>query len=248
MGTLAQWVAPTLTFVGLVAGFIYFRSNRQRSAMGWTMLNNQPIIVRRPSTVGDDLQITFRGSPVVDPRAVLIRIQNVGTTAIKQETFVTPPTLSFGTAEIVAASVVGESTPGVFPPSPIAVSSKSNVTVLPALLNKGDWFEVQLVVDGPREVPSFDARFVGQTAKVSLIQPPIGWGWVITGCGVMALGLAILAVGVWLYGWSDGGPMEDVPRNLSVISSALIGVGFGMLFTPFVTRLTRRLLKWNATD
>lgn len=168
MDTFLRWLGPLIGLFGLAAGFIYFKLNKTRKTLDWLPVSHIRLLTpRTPEGISDLLEVSYGGELLTEPRVVNVRIKNTGNKEIKGDEFTTFPTFEFKRCRIVEAACVAESSPGVYSPS-LHVFSEDEPSIVtdPELLNSGDWYEMQFVVDGPKEWPTLTARFAGQTKPV----------------------------------------------------------------------------------
>lgn len=98
------------------------------------------------SGVRGDL-FSYREQKLGEPRLVVVRVLNSGKVPIAPEDFVRPLTISVGDQAVVATKGVSGSEPADLAPTLDSLDEHS-VTVEPVLLNAGEWFDIQLLIDG----------------------------------------------------------------------------------------------------
>lgn len=109
------------------------------------------------------------------------------------------------------------------------------------LLNAGDWFELQLLVDGPRRKLALSARFAGQSRPMEVYRERRSSIIRRLGLTLSAMGTFIIAAFV-IYAATIGNSSQGVTSvglTLSVIAGFLTGSGLILLYRPVLLRRDR---------
>jgi hypothetical protein len=169
-------VSIAVTFVVAWA----FWKIRQPKRIMWVLEINTPVVSEEAKIAASKLRVYWEENPddaaakLEDPRLVLLRVVNAGMKDIEHDDFKTgtegeqewtPISISLTGGKIYAADVIEKSEGVVAAPEDFARGSASSVSFSSGLMRKGEWFKVQLVVDGAAEQLRVDARFQGQTRK-----------------------------------------------------------------------------------
>jgi len=192
-GFLNRHTSEVLTSIVSIAGtFVVawvFWKIRQPKRIMWVLEINTPVVSEEAKIAASKLRVYWEENPydpddawksrltaaiLEDPRLVLLRVVNTGMKDIAPDDFKTgtegeqewtPISISLTGGKIYAADVIEKSEDVVAAPEDFARGSASSVSFSSGLMRKGEWFKVQLVVDGAAEQLRVDARFQGQTEK-----------------------------------------------------------------------------------
>ena len=160
------WTLP----ISIIVSGIFFRLQRQRSALSWKIISNTPL-VRINSEVKGNLQVLFNGNPVKDIQLIIIKIINTGNVSIKSGDYERPLNLNFDeNAQILAAEVIETN------PNNIEVSAnieEREVFISPTLLNKGDSFTIKILVNQFNNQILIDGRIVGVKEIQKIVEKDI---------------------------------------------------------------------------
>lgn len=172
MRSVLEVVGAVAAVAALPLAYYAVHVGRTRKTIDWAPVTNVAFLAPgvRDEHRLSDLQVTYAGHVLESPRVVVVRIQNTGNREIRGDEFTQHLKFAFPTCHIFAAEVVGESSEGVYPQGGFT-RTKGDRTLEDVdvdLLNVGDWFDMQFVVDGPREYPNVTARFAGQSRPVGL--------------------------------------------------------------------------------
>jgi hypothetical protein len=124
----------------------------------------------------DQLKVTYGGNPLEDPRIVVIRIHNTGKSAVTEDDFKGGEPISvfyeqnfYTSAELSAASLgTARSDIATIERKTVSgwIEGKTppiELSIIPRLLNPGEWIELQLISDGPHGEISVYSRFAEQS-------------------------------------------------------------------------------------
>ncbi|WP_448642781.1 hypothetical protein [Geodermatophilus sp. URMC 63] len=145
------WIGWVLAFLGLVAGYIYYRLNRKVKRIEWTILSDQSLLALPANEMPDRVTVNVGDDTLERPRAVLIRLKNTGNVGLSTKTMYRPFELVVSADnQLRTLSVVrmraGEDDSERLPAS---VPPEGSVIPLPeTLLNPGDEVSCLLLVDG----------------------------------------------------------------------------------------------------
>jgi hypothetical protein len=165
-----QFFGVIFVVISIIVSGIFFRLQRQRSALSWKIISNTPL-VRINSEVKGNLQVLFNGNPVKDIQLLIIKIINTGNVSIKSGDYERPLNLNFDeNAQILAAEVIETN------PNNIEVSAnieERDVFISPTLLNKGDSFTIKILVNQFNNKILIDSRIVGVKEIQKIVEKDI---------------------------------------------------------------------------
>ena len=147
MGT-GEWIGVAGALVTLLTGvfvFVVYRWQKDLRILDYSIVVNQPIISDNLGGVRSSLRISFAETVLEEPRLVTVRIKNVGRKAIQAEDYTTPITINYEKNPPLMATVVSESSEDIVD---VISGEAAGFNTRPDLLNRGDWFDIQLLSDG----------------------------------------------------------------------------------------------------
>lgn len=219
-----------VALLALVGDHLYFRRSRTRKTLDWDEMSNTALVHTGAGSGLQELQVLYGGEKLVEPRIVVVALRNTGNTEVSAEDYVEPPTFAWSKCRVVGAEVAEESTPGILKGRLLRVDAdgKQSVWIKPAVLNAGEWIDLQFVVDGPREWPAFTARFKGQTRppekRSSDYDPNRFRSSPVATFAGMLLFSGVLILGAALFGHNRPAPAIGIP-----IGGAPIVVAIGLV-------------------
>ncbi len=135
-------VAVSVLSIG-VAVIIYFLQRAKKSLTYGISTNTR--VVPAQSGMQDRVKILLDGQEVQGVRLIELIVKNDGNIPITPSDYETPLTFWFGEkAEILSRAII-EKMPENLDPRLVG-EQRNRITIEPLLLNKGDWFIVQLLV------------------------------------------------------------------------------------------------------
>jgi hypothetical protein len=137
---------------------------RRPKRVTYEQLANRRIITRTAYQASGALVVKYGDRSLADPYLVVVRVANGGKVEIRPDDW--EELLSFSTgSEIVDSGVVGTSSKDLR--VDINLMETNCVTVDRMLLNPGEWFDIQMFVDGPGGVTEVSARIAGAKLEPS---------------------------------------------------------------------------------
>jgi hypothetical protein len=215
-----QFVGAVLGLLALLATLVIFVLQRRRKRLAIGALSRQRL-VSIDQEISSRVTVSLDGSPVSDVHLVLLGIKNVGDLPILQSDFAGPfRLLTTDGSQILSASIVKQ-----FPLNlgTQLTHTSDIITIVPPLLNRLDWFTVQILMSGSEANVTPDLRVVG----VSQIEPLENKAVATTG-NVVLTGLAGFLFG--LAGSLLFDPEKKDPI-LFVIGQVLAGAALTVLAT-----------------
>lgn len=176
MGIAAWWaeywqftVGTLVGVVGTAAGMLQARRGRMVKTLDYYVVDDVELLTDDARSLRTRLHVEYDGVRVVAPRIVSVRIRNTGTTAIREAEYTRPVRIRYAANPPFEATVVACS-----PDSGLegvrnlhAASGEPDVLLQPGLMNPGEWFDVQMISDGPHGRISVDARFADQSRPMA---------------------------------------------------------------------------------
>lgn len=191
------------------------------------------------------LKLTYRDKPIGRVTTATIEVKNSGTQPIQPPDFERPLVLRFSPAESLLAATVTERAPANLIPQ-ITLDS-STITISPLLLNPGDRFRLNLVLQGDFDEPTADARIAGirNVSRTTLREERT------TVTGVMFVILGCLATIAYGYLGLLASPIRGKPVALlptwDAVAVAVVLAGSGAALALSGARIlgvSRTVLYW----
>jgi hypothetical protein len=140
-------VSATLGALGLIAAYVFYRRSQQPKTLDWVMIFDRFMGTGPAASSG--LTVAFKGTQVLLPRLAVIRIHNTGKQAIRPEDYHGALTIEAPGARIHSVEYVGAVPSEVLADHPEAqLAGESMARLAPVLLNAGELYILQCVVDG----------------------------------------------------------------------------------------------------
>jgi hypothetical protein len=139
-----------------VLDYLIFRRGRRRKKLSYQVEHDQ--LLRVHDTARDVVTILFDGEPVRNIHFVSTQIVNDGDVPIVDSDFRSSLSLKFDGATVLTSDITAVSPRNL---DPVITQTATGVTVEPLLMNPGDRFTVDMLVDSARVRPQVDARVVG---------------------------------------------------------------------------------------
>ena len=155
--------------VGAAIGIALWQHKPKR--LDYRVRTNVPILSQHASELGSRIVVAHYGNELKEPRLVTVRIMNTGKQAIVAEDYVQGITIEYEANPPFEAFIARESGPGICTDvwSGTGGMHGDPIDVRPMLMNQGDWFDVQLLSDGPSGDVSVSARFKDQARPMRVI-------------------------------------------------------------------------------
>jgi hypothetical protein len=171
-GWLADnWFALAGVLVGLLGGWLIALWQREPKRLDFEIVNSVAILTPHAEMIRGSLQVLYDDVPLNDPHIVTIRIVNTGKRAVVRDDFVQPIEIEYENNAPFDGNVVEESHEGLFQPESIFGEDGESVipSMLPELMNPGDFFAVQLLSDGGPGLIDVRCRFADQARAMRRI-------------------------------------------------------------------------------
>lgn len=140
-----QFVGVAISLVALVVAVIAIRAQQQRRSLGYYFASDRPILYVFDDKLKDRLTLSLDGQPVRGLSTYEVAVFNDGNVPILPADYVEPLRIQFGTGFKVLAVAVSDSSP---PDLGVAVEAEGGAyRASPALLNPGDHYVIQFLVD-----------------------------------------------------------------------------------------------------
>ena len=171
-----DWIGDNFgTMVGAVIGLLgvvaalwiaFWQSKPKR--LDYEIRNNVPILSSHASALRGRMSVLFEGKHVDEPRLVTVRIKNTGKQAVTVDDYVDMIRVKFEKNPPFDGFIADESIPGIC--TDVFDDLIAKVPAMrPPLLNPGDWFDVQLISDGPPGEIEVTSRFKEQSRPMRRI-------------------------------------------------------------------------------
>ena len=154
--------------IGPVVAVLLYRLNHKRSAKGLTYrIAVNASLIERKDSVKDKVTVQYDGKEVKDLSMIQLELTNTGGQPISDKDYEKPIRISFlDTVEIIEAEVI-KSRPASL--SPQICIEDNFVSVSPLLLNAGDSFKVQMLVNSV--IASQEIKVHGRIVGINDIKP-----------------------------------------------------------------------------
>jgi hypothetical protein len=186
---------------------------------------NRRLITPTSYETSGALHVKFADRTLKDPHLIVVRVANDGKAEIRPEDWETPFTLKMR-SEIIDSAVVGTSSDGLN--AFIGVREPHEVRCSKMLLNTGEWFDIQMLVDGQEDVPDVSARIAGakltpgRFSTASAEKRPESYRWIPWLLGLVLVIGVVAGVAYYLL---SGPPTTSTPlligKSLSQVVPAL---------------------------
>lgn len=164
--------------VAIVITFIVYLIQRDKKTLDWRILANEPILNAGAQRMTHSIKIVIDdGLEVQRPRFVRVRLENTGRREIRPDDFDGPAFIVVPGAYTIRSVALVALRDGIRTP-PELQNHGRNCSVSPALFNRGDWVDVQLLLDqvavGDSDVNEIFVNSViaGQTRKGKRLDLP----------------------------------------------------------------------------
>jgi hypothetical protein len=144
--------------IGILATVIIASRQRKPKRVTYDVIANRRIITQTGYQVTKALVVTYGDRNLSDPHLIVVRVANTGKVEVRPEDWEEPLSLTTS-SEIVDSGVVGTSSKDLKVEA--APVESHQIRFGKMLLNQGEWFDVQMLVDGPGNVSEASARIAG---------------------------------------------------------------------------------------
>jgi hypothetical protein len=114
----------------------------------------------------DRIKVLYDDQPVDEVRLLTVRIVCSGTVEIKEDDYVRPLSVDFGSRAVVLSPEVAKTVPDDL--APRLTVHGTRLEIEPLLLNPGDTLEIAALVSGMSNVEHLDGRISGVTKFIDL--------------------------------------------------------------------------------
>ncbi|TDN50803.1 hypothetical protein C7389_10846 [Azoarcus indigens] len=163
-----QFIGVLTSMLALVVAVLAIRYQQQRKALGYHLSFDSPVFYLFNKALRDRLVVTLDGNPVSGLSTREVSFFNLGNTPITPADFVEPLSVKFEDELRVLGVAVSDAHPENLGAS---VSNAGNTFVVsPVLLNPGDEFVLQFLVEEDREKYSDSPMVSGRIAGVQRLE------------------------------------------------------------------------------
>ena len=132
---------------------------RRPKRLAYDLTTNRGIVTRTSYQESGDFRIMYGARELQNPYLIVVRVVNDGKIEIRPEDWQEEFSVEVG-PEIIDSAVVATSSNGL--DASVTVRESHKIRCNKLLLNKGEWFDVQMLVDGPlASTLSVSARVAG---------------------------------------------------------------------------------------
>jgi protein-S-isoprenylcysteine O-methyltransferase Ste14 len=160
MDNFFGWAGLVVGILGILAGVITYWLQRRYKRLDYEIRTDQDLISQTTFEDGGDLQVTYRGNLVRNPRFVVVRLINTGKSEISEADFERPLKLSIPSWSKLVSVDVSDHHPEALSPV-VKLTGAHAMEMEPLLLNAGDWIEVRLLIDGAESDLQVHGRIAG---------------------------------------------------------------------------------------
>ena len=163
-----QFVGAAISLVALLVAVAAIRIQQQRKALGYHLSSDRPVLYLFDRGLKDRLVLTLDGNPVQGLSTFEVSIFNHGNVPVLPSDFFEPLSISFPPPSKVLAVAVTDSTPenlGV-----TTEGTEGDYRISPVLLNPGDEFVIQFLVDHAERSVTERPAVAGRVAGVKSLE------------------------------------------------------------------------------
>jgi hypothetical protein len=236
------WASIISIIATVVFGYIFYWWAEKPKRLGWEVMARVRII-NAWGNQRANLNVVYRGRDVESPNILVLRIGNVGKSAIRTLDLPEPITITLHPAELLATKIVGSSHPDIDANLHVSPSDPNVIELEPELFNKGEWIEIQIVTDGSLSDPIVHARIAdGEVVNVVTRNAPPNPGKLLA--AYIAASIAAVVLGfVFAEAFSWQSPPS--PRQWVIWALATIGViGYIVYIIITIKNWRRHRYQW----
>lgn len=142
-------VATLLALTGIAIAYVLYRRSLRPKILDYDVDVDSPMLASASRRVRHELSVSWKGELVDEPKIIEVVIANTGKDAVVRGDYSDPVTITVSSGRLLEATLRDSRPEQAVKPDEVRVrGDNTSVAVLPQLLNKGDRFRVQLVVDG----------------------------------------------------------------------------------------------------
>lgn len=242
VGQNPGYVAATLLgLAGIVIAYVLYRRALRPKILDYDVDVDSPMLASASKRVHHELSVSWKGELVEEPKIVEVVIANTGKEAVVREDYTDAITITVDSGRLLEATLRGSHPKQAVKPDDLSVGGDGrSVTVLPQLLNKGDRFLVQLIVDGFGAKVVVSSRFTNQERPMRNTDLGIPKSLSL-GPKVAASAMAVIAVLAFAFL-----PTASGTSTLAIIGwRALYGALIGGLSGTLVFMLWSTIVDWR---
>jgi hypothetical protein len=198
---------------------------RRPKRMVYDLSTNRRIVTRTTYQTSGVLRVMYGERKLEDPHLVVVRLANDGKVEVRPEDWQKPFTLNTE-SEIIDSDVVGTSSEGIN--ASIMGREPYKIYCNKMLMNRDEWFDVQILIDGPGGISDASARIAGATlapvSRAKNLRFRLGLWAVGAGVVVVLFAGAFTGVGQFiLHGFQTTVGAVGQPQLTVVVVPTLIG-------------------------
>ncbi|MCC6549712.1 MAG: hypothetical protein IT279_06545 [Ignavibacteriaceae bacterium] len=206
MGELFYWFERNLdniliTIVGIILGGVLTWVLKGRKRLSYEILHQSTFLTLNKPRDGV-IKIFYNDEEVKNVQTLLIRIINTGSIAIAKEDYETPIDIKFLKVDKILLYELYKSSPEYLPVKLIKVS-ESIIRVEPIMLNKNDFFDIKVILNGEHyQSFEFFSR-IKDIPKIELSKSRYYLSFMPFAIGLFVLGVVASLINKFFPGNSD---------------------------------------------
>jgi hypothetical protein len=233
------WASIVSIIVTAVFGYIFYRRAEKPKRLGWGIMSKSRII-NAGANERANLNVVYKNHEVANPNILVLRVGNIGKSAIPRSDLPEPIRIILHDAKLLATEVMSASNPAVKATLDISANDPNVVELEPELFNKGESLEVQLVTDGELSDPVVQARVAdGEVVQVlpkndfsEHMNSSAAW------IGVTAILILVTNLFLQLLGTSK------TFQWASLVIGGMLAIGYVVIIARVVKDWRRRKYRW----
>jgi len=235
-------VGTALAAAGILAGVVIAVWQRQPKRLDYEVMNDVALLSRHERALRGKLTVEYNGVRMEAPQIVTVRIRNTGKRGVVDDDYVEPIAISYEMNPPAAVNVVDASlgVAGDLEPIFKLDAVVSVVAFAPALMNPGEWFDVQMISDGRHGEIFVRTRFADQQRPMHEIRPRPSAG-TLREARLLTLTCVLLATGIVVVSLTGIGYLLWI----ALVPAVWVAV-MAVWADPFVSSALRRFMLKRA--
>ncbi|GAA2858291.1 hypothetical protein Acy02nite_22090 [Actinoplanes cyaneus] len=245
MVAASNWVSDNTSFLvgtvlgiaGIVTGAYFYIRSKQTKTLDWRVVSNNAIAAAQAAR-SVNMQMIWKGKHLSHPRLIVVKIANTGTEAISWQDLYEPIQISVEGGNILDATIVDRPTEANFLTDEAKLTDDS-IAFSPRLLNSGEAFTVQLLLDAEKVSVEVRSRIAGLSRPVGDLEgmrnarQKKAQRWAVRFGIVLSVTLVTLGISARLFGFAD----KITP--LIGLLALMLGVCAGVLTSATASKASR---------
>lgn len=175
-GALWWTVSGVLATLLISTGVFWLQRSPKR--LGYRIKTNAGIFSSASRAVASKTVVLYGTTPLANPRLLEVRFTNRGKRPIDEDDYREPISIQIvSDAEIVESTIVAASNDEL-KGSQLILGGRRHVELRPRWLDRGDWLDVQLLLEGQEVKLAVTSRVKDQTERIRSDDEPRGPKWI----------------------------------------------------------------------